>query len=80
MALILIGQWEENHEGDKQIVENVVSKPYAEVARDIAALVHSPDSPVVRVGSRWRFVSHEEAWHLLAPRLTSIDMEQFKQI
>ena len=80
VALILIGQWEENHEGDKQIVEHVVSKPYAEVARDIAALVQSPDSPVVKVGSRWRFVSHEEAWHLLAPRLTSTDMEQFRQI
>lgn len=80
VALILIGQWEENHEADKEIVETVVGKPYSEVAREIAALAQEPDSPVVKVGNRWRFVSHEEAWHLLAPRLTSIDIEQFKQI
>ena len=27
VALVLIGQWEENHDGDKTIVEEVVGKP-----------------------------------------------------
>ena len=79
-ALILIGQWEENHEGDRAIVANVVGQSYETVERDVTALMAVADSPLTKVGGRWRFVSHEEAWHLLAPRLTSSDVKRFEQI
>ena len=79
-ALILIGQWEENHEGDRAIVANVVGQSYETVERDVTALTAVADSPLTKVGGRWRFVSHEEAWHLLAPRLTSSDVKRFEQI
>ena len=34
----------------------------------------------MRIGERWRFVSHEEAWHLLAIRVTSSDVNRFQKI
>ena len=49
------------------------------MAQELAALSRRPDAPVVKVGDKWRFVSHEEAWHLLAPRLTSDDLDRFRE-
>jgi len=51
VALVLIGQSEENHEGDKHIVEDIVGKPYAEIAREIAGLAQTPDPPVAKWGA-----------------------------
>ena len=79
-ALALVGQWQGDHEGDKIIVAEVVGQSYETVERDVGALMSVADSPLTKVGNRWRFVSHEEAWHLLAPRLTSSDMSRFERI
>ena len=35
---------------------------------------------MTKVGNRWRFISHEEAWHLLAPRLTSSEVQGFERV
>ena len=78
VALVLVGQWDEQNEGDKAIVAEITGQPYDMVERDLVDLMNAADSPVVRIGTRWRFTSHEEAWHLLAPRLTSSDVERFE--
>ena len=77
--LALIGQWDEANENDKATVAAITGRPYDEVAREVAALAQSEDSPLTKVGSRWRFLSHEEAWHLLAPRLTAVDVARFEE-
>ena len=80
VVLVLIGQWDGDHEGDKAIVAQIVGQPYEEVERDLTRLMSAQDSPLTRVGNRWRLTSHEEAWHLLAPRLTTSDVQQFERI
>ena len=80
VTLALIGQWEGNHEGDKALVAEIVGQSYETVEREATALMSVADPPLTKVGDRWRFVSHEEAWHLLAPRLTSSDVKRFEQI
>ena len=80
VSLVLLGQWEENQEGDRQLVAELVGKPYEEVERELVSLTVIPDPPLVRIGERWRFVSHEEAWHLLAIRVTSSDVNRFQKI
>ena len=88
VALVLFGQWNSDHEGDKAIVAEIVGQPYAEIVgqpyeeveRDLTGLMSVADSPVTKVGSRWRFTSLEEAWHLLAPRLTSSDVHRFERV
>ena len=78
-ALMTIGQWDESNEHDKAIIANVTGQPYDGVVREIAALSQREDSPVSKFESRWRFLSHEEAWHVLAPRLTASDMQRFEE-
>ena len=80
VALVLVGQWDGDHEGDTAIVAEIVGQPYHEVERELADLMAVPDSPLTKVGNRWRLTSHEEAWHLLAPRLTSSDVERFERV
>ena len=78
-SLMLIGQWDESNEADNEAVGNITGLPYQEVARESAALARNEDSPLAKVGTRWRFLSHEEAWHLLAPRLTVVDVDRFTE-
>ena len=80
VPLILIGQWDEANECDTSIVAQIAGRPYEEIVRDAMILLTMDESPLTKVGSRWRLVSHEEAWHLLAPRLTEPDVEKFKSL
>lgn len=80
VALALVGQWDGDHEGDTAIVAEIVGQSYDEVERELADLMAVPDSPLTKVGNRWRLTSHEEAWHLLAPRLTSSDVDRFERV
>ena len=57
-----------------------MGESYEEVERDLTGLMSIPDSPLTKVGNRWRLTSHEEAWHLLAPRLTYSDVERFERV
>ena len=79
-ALVLIGQWEEDNEGDRKIIEDLIGKPLSEIEEELAAITGIPDSPVVKVERRWRFTSHEEAWSILAPRLTQTYATRFKEL
>ena len=78
VLLTLIGQWEGNHEGDRSLIAQLVGETYEQVERHVTDLASAADSPLAKTGNRWRFISHEEAWHLLAPRLTSSDIERFE--
>ena len=79
-ALVLIGQWSEKKEGDKEIVANIAGKPYQEVEQALIPLLNIADAPLIKIGERWRYVSHEEAWHILAPYLTSTDVARLEEL
>lgn len=79
VALVLVGQWNDGNEADKAIVSEIAGKSYEELEHELASLLTLEDALITRIGKRWRFVSHEEAWHLLAPRLTASDVRRFQQ-
>ena len=79
-TLVPIGQWSEDTEGDKEVVARLAGKPYEEVERELTPLLNIADAPLTKIGQKWRYVSHEEAWHLLAPYLTSSDAGRFEKI
>lgn len=80
VVLVMLGQWDGSREGDREIVSRLTERSYSEVEGELAALSNMADSPVAKTGARWRFVSHEEAWHMLAPHLTSSDTERFEKL
>lgn len=76
-SLVLIGEWDGGKEADREFVAEVAGQPYQEAERAVQALSNLPDAPLERIGSRWAFVSREEAWHLLAPNITGSEIERF---
>ena len=80
IALVLLGQWEENHSGDLDIIKRLTGKSVDEIELDVTAVAGIPDPPISKVGDIWKFTSHEEAWHILAPRLTSSMVARFKDL
>ena len=80
VPLILIGQWNTNQESDRDIIAEVVGKPYEDIENRLMSLALVPDSPLEKIGEQWRFVSHEDAWHFLAPRLSASTVQRFKQV
>ncbi len=78
--LAFIGKWDEEKEADKEIVAQIAGMSYEEAERVVQELSNLPDAPLTRVGSRWTFVSREEAWHLLAPKITRSAMERFIEV
>ena len=79
-ALLLAGAWDENSEGDQATVAALAHRPYDEIAHDVEPLTIGVDSAVRRSGTKLRLISRQDAWFLLAPRLTKADIDQFFEL
>ncbi|OFV81033.1 MAG: hypothetical protein A2W26_08970 [Acidobacteria bacterium RBG_16_64_8] len=78
--LLLAGAWSDSMEADQRIIERLTHSPYREVCRELTLWANEPDPPLKRVKDRWSFVSHQEAWKVLAPLLTTQDLELLIEI
>ena len=78
-ALVLVGQWNELNEADQEAIVHIAATPYDGIANEVANLAQTEDSPLTKIGAHWRFLGHEEAWHLLAPRLTATTIKRFQE-
>ena len=76
-ALLLTGAWDESYEGDRALIERLATQPYDDVAREIEPLTAGIDAPVIRSGTKLRWVSRLDAWFVLAPALTKSDLDAF---
>ena len=75
-----MGQWEDDKPGDRIIVETIARRPYDEVVSDYIVISGAPDTPLRKIGTRWRLISHEEAWELLSSYLTRDDLNRFRDV
>ena len=80
VALVLVGQWEEDRPGDRELIENLIGKSYSDIEEELTAAEGSADSPLVKAGRKWRFTSHEESWNILAQRLTETRAARFREL
>jgi transcriptional regulator with XRE-family HTH domain len=79
VPFILAGSWDENSEGDRSILEALAGQPYDRI-RDVAEQTLTlPDSPLLRVLSRWSLVSREDSWFLLARSIGTQHVERFSK-
>ena len=78
-ALVLVGQWNELNEADREAIARIAATPYDDIANEVANLAQTEDSPLTKIGAHWRFLGHEEAWHLLAPRLHATTIQRFQE-
>ena len=80
MPLVLAGSWSEDVEGDREAVEALSGRPYADVEADLAVWSALDDAPLLRLGSAWRVVSKEDAWDLIFRLVTPTDLARFHEL
>lgn len=78
LAALLAGSWDENAEADRARLAEIANQPYETVIAALAPYVGEFDSPLQIIGSTWRIASPPDAWFLLAPYLTSVDITRFE--
>jgi transcriptional regulator with XRE-family HTH domain len=78
LAALLTGGWDDESEADKVKLSQLAAEPYDNVVGELARYVGEFDSPLRKIGSTWRIASPPDAWLLLAPYLTAVDIGRFE--
>lgn len=73
----LVGQWNGNIEGDREAIEGMLGKAYAEWIGKIRPTTLRPDPPLIQRDEKWRFVSRFEGWQCLGSYLFNPDLDRF---
>lgn len=78
LAALLAGGWDEDSAADSARVSELADQPYETVIGALTPYVGDLDKPLRKIGSTWRVASPPDAWFLLAPYLTSADINRFE--
>lgn len=76
---LLAGAWDGAKSGDQQVLSLLADRSYADFERSIVQWAVASDPPIRKVGTKWFLVSKEDAWSLLAPQLTPIDITRYRE-
>ncbi len=70
IPLLFAGAWDENKEGDQQVIEMLSGMSYESFVNALTPLLSADDSPIRKIGSVWMLKSPLDAWFLLSRHLT----------
>ena len=76
---LLLGDWNESREGDRQIVEQFVGCSYEAVTESLSHL-DPGDAPMIPTGDLWHAVSPSDTWRLLGDHISRNDITAFGDI
>ncbi|AXV37991.1 MAG: hypothetical protein CIT01_07155 [Methanobacterium sp. BRmetb2] len=77
---LLVGCWVESNNADKEIIGKIAGESYKTYSQKLYSWRNQQDSPILKIGEFWRLVSAMDAFFALAPFITQINLEHFKDI
>ena len=80
LLALLIGKWEENKEGDRELVSEIARVPYDTFTASLKEWLYQSDPPILKIGETWRLTSPLDAFLALSPFLISSDFDNFKNV
>lgn len=80
LPVLLVGKWDENKQGDKEIISEISGLQYNEFIRVLQTWLYQPDSPILKIGEIWRLTSPLDAFFALSQFLTKDDFEKLKKV
>jgi len=80
LPALLVGKWDEDKQGDKEIVSEIAKLSYDTYIASLKKWLFKPDPPILKIGATWRLTSSLDAFFALSSFLTSSDLENFKNI
>ena len=80
LPAILVGKWNSNSKGDKELLEMLSGKSYEKFETDIQPFLKDEDSPIIHRGDIWRIRSPYEVMQYAGDILTDSMMEKYRQV
>jgi len=80
IPLLLVGRWNRNREGDRNVIAELAGQPYPNVENQLTQWIHTTDSPVRQYGDAYLLTSPLDAWSLLAPHVTQIAWDRYTTV
>jgi hypothetical protein len=79
IPVLFAGSWNEEREGDRQVIEALSGMNYAAFVKELGGFLSMDDAPIRKVGSVWMLKSPLDAWFLLARHLNNDFLKLFQQ-
>lgn len=70
LPFILFGAFDDAKEADRDVVAQLTGSSYDNALAFASSWLIRPETPFRRTGTKWHFISREDTWLYLAPRLT----------
>ncbi len=77
LPALLAGTWRDE-EGDRQMIETLSKRPYAQYIRELEPLLTVADAPLRRIENVWMLKSPLDAWFVLARYLDTEHLTRFR--
>lgn len=71
---LLMARWNDEHSGDKEKIAFLANKPYEEYIKSLSKWLNQPDTPIYKIGNKWRLAAPLDALYYLAKYITKEDI------
>jgi len=75
---MLIGQWDENKEGDQEAVAKISGMKYEDFISIMQKWVNEDQSPLRKIGHQWQIISRLDCWNRLSKYIGNADLVRFE--
>ena len=76
---LLLGRWNENFEGDIELIEKISGLRYPEYLTILTKWKNLEESPLLQIGETWRLTSPLDLWTNLCQYLTQQDFRKLQE-
>ncbi|MBS1595815.1 MAG: hypothetical protein JST90_15995 [Bacteroidetes bacterium] len=76
---LLVGRWDENKRGDRELLERLSGEPYSDYIATITKWKSIEESPIMQIGNLWRLTSPLDAWISATPIIIKADLDKLAQ-
>lgn len=76
----LIGNWNEQHEADKEIITRIVGENYSDWIAELRGLLQHSDCPLSFNNGAWNIKDRGECWQTLGSRIFDENLDSLKTV
>lgn len=80
VPILVLARFNQNWDGDREIVSNFAGLDFVDYEKTLLKLLNHHETPLYKIGSSWRLISHSDAWIPLARFVTNNDIQKLKDI
>lgn len=80
VPLLLAGAWDQANQADLARLQALTGSDWRALVRSLQSVVNLEDSPLRVEAGKWQFTDVVDAWQLLAPQLTAVDMGELERL